>query len=175
MGYVKNNNKDLKKIKTLGIDQSFSNTGLVVMDKTGSILYAGGIATTPKDHTLEERILMITEEIKYIIRKYQVRQVSIEGLSFNSKYASTRQLAGLFYVIIHELHKHNIRYEITPPNSLKKIATGSGKSTKDEMLKVIDKDVIWTLERLSGLKSKSKKFEDIVDAYHLANLANNMI
>jgi len=177
MGYVNNNNQDLRNQKTLGIDQSFSHTGLVVIAKEGSIIEARGIATKPRDkdgdHSLEERIGYILNEITYLIRKYQIRQVSIEGLSYSGpRSASVRQLAGLYYVILHELHNSNIRYQITPPLTLKKESTGSGKASKQDMLDNVPECDVKKLSELSKLKSESKKFEDIVDAYFLARLAS---
>ena len=167
MSYVSNNNNEIKNVITLGIDQSFSHTGLVVSCKNGNILAAKGISTDTKE-TIEQRINKIKYIILEMIKEYEVKQVVIEGLSYASNQASGRQLGGLFYVIICSLSDLNISYSVIPPLTLKKAITGSGKATKDDMIDRINSNDLEKLCELTKLKSTSKKFEDIADAYHLS-------
>jgi len=167
MGYVNNNNQHLDQNQIiLGIDQSFSNTGFAVYD-CNELIYCSCIATK-NDKTLEERIFLIISEMNSIIKKFEIRQVCIEGLSFNSRQASIRQLAGLFYVILNELHAKDIIYDIIPPLTLKKAATGNGRADKSEMINAIPVMTQLFISETTNIKIGSKKFEDLADAYWLS-------
>lgn len=181
MGYVNYNETKLTHKKRLdfnkkntvfmGVDQSFSNTGIVVMKKE-NIVFATSISTNSKEF-LEDRITKITDCIIDNINEYNVKHVNIEGLSFSSSQASGRQLAGLFFYIIIILKQNNITYSIIPPSSLKMFATGSGKAKKDDMLNHLDNKSIEILEQFTKIKHTAKKFEDIVDAYYLSKYFYN--
>jgi len=171
MGYVNNNNKELNPHEIiLGIDQSFSNTGFCVYD-CQTIIEASCISTK-NDKSLEERIQIIVKEMLIIIKRYDIKQVVIEGMSFASMQASIRQLAGLFYVILYELNKKKIKYDIIPPLTLKKAVTGSGKATKQEMIDKVELREQMILSDQSNIKIGAKKFEDIVDSYWLSRYYN---
>jgi len=167
MGYVNNNNSTLNiNNKILGVDQSFSNTGLVIVEDN-RIIYADSISTK-NNISLEDRIIIICKHIINICKEYNVYQVCIEGLSYNSRFASARQLAGLFYVILNELKRNNIIYNIVEPKSLKKLSTGNGNANKELMINSISERNKLILSKLSNINVNSKKFEDISDAYHLS-------
>lgn len=168
MAFVKNNNSDINTEKLImGVDQSFSSTGICITNLSNEILFAASVKTDSKDF-LEDRIAFIAKNIIAIAKLYEVKQVVIEGLSYSSIYSSARQLAGLFYVICHELKRNKIKYSIIPPNSLKLKSQGSGKATKPDMKNCIDDEIIKELSKVSGIKDIAKRFEDIVDAYHLS-------
>lgn len=169
--YVNNNNNELRNVITLGVDQSFSHTGLVVSCKNGNILAAKGINTDTKN-SIESRINLIKNVIVETIKEYNVKQVVIEGLSYASNQASGRQLGGLFYVILCAFNELNISYTVVPPLTLKKAITDNGKATKDEMIKAISPQELQLLSTITKLKITSKKFEDIADAYHLSRYLN---
>ena len=169
MGFVNNDNNLIKNADgtiIMGIDQSFTHTGVTIVDNE-KVIFSAGIATTTKD-VLERRIERIISFIIGNITKYKVGHVRIEGLSYGSVSASKSQLGGLFYCILLMLRELNIKYEIVTPTELKKAVTGKGNAKKNMMLESLDDDIVNTLGQLSSVKIGSKKFEDIVDSYCLS-------
>ena len=152
----------------LGIDQSLTHTGLCIIDKDKKIINAFGIKTNNKKLNQYERIAYIANEIEKVILDYKIEKINIEGLAFGVKGMTLQILAGLQYTILFIANRLNIEYEIIPPKTLKKKATGKGNATKKEMSEIIDILILIRLSELSEYKINSKLMEDIVDAYHLA-------
>jgi len=162
----------------LGIDQSVTHTGLTLIDKEKEeILISFGVATHP-ENCLEERYLKIKEEIRGVLLKYRQDElvVYIEGLAYSGGNSNNRAiLFGLFAVILNFLYENNYPYKIIPPKTLKKLFTGNGNATKQDMLDTLEYNTKERLKELSNLKEKSKKFEDIVDSYALAFVGVNQL
>ena len=152
----------------LGIDQSLTHTGLCIIDKDKKNINAFGIKTNNKKLNQYERIAYIANEIEKVILDYKIEKINIEGLAFGVKGMTLQILAGLQYTILFIANRLNIEYEIIPPKTLKKKATGKGNATKKEMSEIIDILILIRLSELSEYKINSKLMEDIVDAYHLA-------
>lgn len=167
MAYVKNNNQELNiNEKIMGIDQSFSNTGICIVEND-SIIHSASISTK-NNKSIEERINDIVKFILLNIKEYNVKQVVIEGLSYCSRQSSIVQLSGLFYCILLNLNKKRIKYQVVPPLTLKKEIAGTGKATKQDMIDSISEENQLKLSQLSKIKIGSKKYEDIADSYCLA-------
>jgi len=155
--------------KIIGIDQSLRSTAWVEIDAfTGEIESLGLIKTKKNDEiSKEERFLGIAESLMGLIREKKPFAVGIEGLSYNSSANATRDLAGLFYMILGEFLKENISYRIYPPLMVKAFAAG-GRAGKEELF-----DAIPEKERKKILQTGAKKttgLYDLSDAYHIASL-----
>jgi len=145
-------------MKFIGIDPSFTGTGIIALNEECEIVDEKLISTKSKDLT-EKRMSQILEEIKKIITgKDDI--LYIEGLSFGSKGQAMLELAGLHYIITMMLYTNNIQFKKIPPGTLKKFITGKGNAKKNLMLlKVYKKFGIEFMD------------DNIADAYSLARLA----
>lgn len=155
----------------LGIDQSLTNTGLVVYSrKEQKVLAARCIRTEhmAKTHPIEVRINHIKNEIVKIIEEFNVKAICMEGPAFQASSNNGRILSGIFFLLLSTFCDKGIPYFIIPPTTLKKKATNYGHSDKEEMLNVIPRNELEYLMYLSGFKKIQKRFYDVVDAYHLA-------
>lgn len=160
-------------MSTIGIDQSFTSTGLWSSDTNNHRI----ISTKPmnKKDQLEvfKRARYITNEIiSFIIEEGdQIENVNIEGLSFAARGDATRNLAILQgYIVDNLIHFHRpLNISIITPTSLKKLATGNGRSDKDNMFECLPDDI----KEVIGSISKSKGRSDLTDAYWLANVKSN--
>ena len=153
-------------MRILGIDQSYTSSGFVVL-QDDEIIHTE-IFKTPKDEDVFSRAWRISEKVVAMVREYAVESVSIEGLAFGSVNANaTRDLAGLQFLIVTKLRLvEKIPVMITAPTSLKKFATGAGKATKKEMIASLPSSV---LEHFKSLGFKvTTGLADITDAYFLA-------
>lgn len=156
----------------LGIDQSLTSTGVVVIRHTvdkNEVLYHASLQTEPtglSDYAdVLHRANSIADRIVNIVDMYKVTDIAIEGLSFGSKGNATRNLAMLFAIICNKL---NITEPYTvPPTTLKKFATGNGRADKKEVLESVKLHDVDLHSELSRLTIKAGKY-DLADAYFLA-------
>ena len=172
---------DTTNYVVMGIDQSLSSTGTYFLKnfkpyKCEVIRTSAEEKKTPAmsfvSESVYERIAYLADHIRAQIHTFDVDHVAIEGLGFAAKGNQTRTLAGLQHVIINELvhlsKKRELTWEIVPPNTLKKFATGHGKASKDDMLSfMMDFDPReWAFFKDIP---KTHGREDLVDAFWLAH------
>lgn len=148
----------------LGMDQSFTCSGIVISDER--VVIDHHRIFTDKESTLTQRIKMIWSELEEYIIKYKPDVFSIESLSYGSVGNATRNLAGLFHVILFKLEEcyPHIKIITIPPPTLKKYATGSGKAKKDEVFESMPPEV--QSQFIDYPKSKGRY--DLSDSYWLS-------
>lgn len=154
----------------IGIDQSFTSTGVVVVDHYRKLIGFKIITSDPKDDNIL-RAWCITNSLRNFILDHPSPKIAIEGLAFSANGRTTRDLAGLQYAVAHMV-RYGVYRELTivPPTTLKKSATGSGRATKKDMVDALPQDV---LAKFSQKYSMNKGLTDLADAYHLAVYACN--
>lgn len=120
-----------------GVDPSITGTGIaVVTGHRGMVPLTERIRTTPDDGPLLHRMRYVVAETFSTVADAEV--VVIEGLSLGSKGSATRDLAGLWWMLVNALTtKERLqprrRVAVVAPGTLKKWATGSGRATKAEV------------------------------------------
>lgn len=151
----------------IGIDQSYTSTGIVVLDKNKKMIDCK-ILTTPKTDEIFKRSWDMATMVSDEIKKYHECELAIEGLAFSMRGNATRDLAGLQFTIVNKI-KFELMKDIliVAPPTLKKSATGSGRAKKEEMVAALPADV---LKLFTGPKNwkKSIGLTDVTDAYFLA-------
>lgn len=155
----------------MGIDQSFTNTGITILRQNSSteqeIIHADAISTSI-DIPAEERMFTIINFLINTTEEFGVRSVAIESPAYQVASNNGRLLSGLFFSILTHFIKEGVEYLPVNPKTLKKFATGNGSADKHQMKEALKKDELEMLSFLSKIKPKSKKFEDIVDSFWLA-------
>lgn len=158
----------------LGIDQSFTNTGITILKQLNineqEILHCTCISTS-SEHPAEERIVNIIDFVFKNIQNYQVNAVAIESPAYQVTSNNGRLLAGLFFSLLTQFIKEGVPYKPINPKSLKKFATGIGSADKEKMKEALLEYELGKLIELSKLKPTSKRFEDVVDSFWLAKYA----
>lgn len=157
-------------MKILGIDQSFTSTGLCLVD--GDSIDTTTIHTSKVDEELDifRRCMEISEAILEYIECHRPDVIVIEALAFGSFGDATRNLAALQGVIMCDIIRTNvlrgyrINIKTVAPTSLKKFATGNGKAKKKDMLEATPDEIRHIFDEI---KVKDGKY-DVVDAYFLA-------
>lgn len=149
-------------MKYTGIDLSLTNTGIVVLNDSGSI-YSQRLIKTKSSENIEDRIYYIYNEINNLLIDYNNMIINIEGLSFGSKGNAIMQLAGLHYYVRINFNLIGVKYKIIPPTILKKYITGKANCKKNLIL-------------LQIYKKFMIEFDDdnIADSYVLARMAYEM-
>jgi crossover junction endodeoxyribonuclease RuvC len=147
-----------------GIDPSFSNTGVIVINNECSIIDQRLISTKKKDdiYDIERRMIFIVEDLSYFLTKYfkDLKLILIEGISYGSKGEASSQLAALNYFVRIFMLENNLPYGVISPTSLKKFVTGKGQCKKNLILKEVYKK--WNMD-----------FEDdnLADSYALSRMS----
>lgn len=157
----------------MGIDQSLSCTGVVILEEKGGIktvLYHEAITTekdpdaTPMADTLT-RAKYIAKQLADLQLVWDPDQIVLESLSFGSVGNATRNLAILFGIICVQLGLDDP--DLVTPTSLKKYATSSGRANKKEMLAAIEQVNPELFSELNSYTIKQGKY-DIADAFWIA-------
>ena len=148
----------------IGIDQSSTNTGVVIMSVTGEYLYAY-LIQPPKKLNFEERVLYTHKIIMEIIEdiKNDLVAVGLEGVAIFSK-GKVVQLAGLLGLLKYSIMNLNYKTFEFPPSSVKKFATTNGRANKDDMIEALPENVKLDFQDISD------RLEDLADAYHIAKM-----
>jgi crossover junction endodeoxyribonuclease RuvC len=147
-------------MKYIGIDPSYSNTGLIVLNEDDEIEKQEEYHFNPKGTDTEDRLILVKEQLIFPIMTMNNEEpikVCLEGPSYNSKGKYILQMGALNFFIRYWFRVLKIDYTVLTPNELKKFVTGKGNCKKDLiLLKVFKK---WNVEFSSN---------DLADAYGLA-------
>jgi len=152
----------------IGIDQSYTSTGMVILNEKKELVSTKILSTNAKDDIFK-RSWELSEEIVEEIKCYQPCLISIEGLAFSMTGNATRDLAGLQFLIVSKI-KFILNHDITivAPPSLKKFATGNGKAKKEDMINSLPVEIFDYFTKTLKIK-KTKGLTDLTDAYFLAS------
>ncbi|GJF06710.1 hypothetical protein [Pseudonocardia sp. D17] len=118
-------------MNVLGIDTSLTSTGMawigpdgVPQPHTSATKSDGKAGTSRKLARLRHQVGAVMEVAA------RADLVLIEGLSFGSRGSATRDLAGLWWLIVDELSALDVPVAVVVPAVLKKWATGKGNADK---------------------------------------------
>ena len=151
----------------IGIDPSYSSTGIVVLDTTtnNQPLKAFTVKAGSSSERFAERVKKVLDKIDELMVEYDVKStlVVMEGAAFASEFGAFK-LGKLSGVIEYHLHALGLNYCLVAPTFLKKVACGNGAASKVDVRRGI-------LQRW-GYSSLST---DINDAYTLAQIAKGAL
>ena len=149
----------MNDLKFIGMDPSYNGFGIIILDNNANIIREY-LLTSKSDDEVEDRILSLEQEFKFICDIENLQVVYIEGPSFSSQGAFVLQMGALHYFLRIFFRKNNINYKVIPPGNLKKFVTGKGQCKKELIL-------------LKTYKKWGIEFSDnnLADAYGLARLA----
>ncbi len=129
----------------VGLDISFSGTGLIVINSNKEIVFQTEISAKKHDedtYDIQNRIIKITNEILKILENYKekIQLICIEDISYGSMGQGSAQLVGLnFYIRVLLLQNGFTSIQMVEPKKLKKFVTGTGNAKKQLMLKEVYK------------------------------------
>lgn len=151
----------------VGIDPSYSSTGIVVLDTTTNTqpLKAFTVKAGHSSERFAERVQKVLDKIDELVVEYDVKStfVVMEGAAFASEFGAFK-LGKLSGVIEHHLHSLGLNYCLVAPTFLKKVACGNGAASKLDVRRGIHQR--WGYASLS---------DDINDAYTLAQIAKGAL
>lgn len=144
----------------VGLDPSINATGVVILDDCANIVEQRTFSINNSDRFFEQSLIDYEKEISFIHKILNLGSVYIEGPAYQSAGQVILQMGAIHFCTRVYLYKHNIKYKVIAPGTLKKFVTGKGNSKKDIML-------------LKTYKKWGVEFSDnnICDAYGLARMA----
>lgn len=160
-----------KKMRIMGIDQSFTSTGICILEdfEDGLRCIYSDVYKTTTEHDKFWRCYQISTHLAELAEEWNPDQINIEGLSFGARGDATRDLGGLLYAIVILLHTEmHYELEIIPPSTLKKYGAGYGFAKKENMIMAVPERLRETWED-RGFK-KTTGLSDLADAYFLADI-----
>jgi crossover junction endodeoxyribonuclease RuvC len=154
----------------IGIDQSYTSTGLVGLDHNGRVITQEVISSLKAEGDYYHRAKIVSESIAAKINtidQYTDHQIKIacEGLAFSLRGHTLQNLAGLQFMIVNAIRQEGFDVTILTPSTVKKHATGSGKASKQDMFDSLPEKV----QEIFGKVSKAQGREDLTDAYWIAD------
>lgn len=144
--------------RVLGIDPSFTCTGLVILSPR-CVIYQNDVVTPSKENIIA-RVFTIMDTIDWAIEYYKPTICVIEGMAFSAKGKSVMDTGYLGYRLRERIQWENGHPLIEPaPTAVKKFATGQGNCGKELILQQVYKR--WGIEYHNN---------NLADAYVLAQI-----
>ena len=124
----------------LAIDPGYERLGIAVVEKTHKskeqVLFSECFKTSAK-LDFYERLLLIGSRISEVIENYSPTALSIENLFISNNQKTAMRVSEVRGAIIYLAKKAGLGiYELTPLQ-IKLAVTGNGKSSKNEMIKMV--------------------------------------
>lgn len=156
----------------LGIDQSYTSSGLVLVDYKGIVINHNVVSTLKSGGDYFYRAKQASEDIRSYVESLNVDLiVGIEGLAFSLRGHTLQNLAGLQFMIINAVRDSGYSIGVFTPSTVKKFATGSGKAKKEDMWEALPDKTKKMFEKIP----KSQGREDLTDAYWIAMKTKHMM
>jgi crossover junction endodeoxyribonuclease RuvC len=146
-------------MKILGIDPGYERLGIAILeknigDKKETVLYSECFKTSPKLE-FADRLVLIGDKLKQIIKKYKPEVLSIETLFLTTNQKTVMKVAEARGVAIYQAKIAGLKIFEASPLSIKVAITSYGKATKEQVMKMVK--ILVPIE-------KSKTSDDELDA-----------
>ena len=128
-------------MRILGIDPGYERLGIAILEKNKNerkekVIFSECFKTSAKLE-FSERLNLIGEEVKKIIKKYHPEVLAIETLFLNTNQKTVMRVAEARGVVIYEAAQAGLKiFEASPPQ-IKIATTGYGRSDKTQIIKMV--------------------------------------
>src|SRR3989344_3771469 len=149
-------------MRILGIDPGFERLGVAILEKDKKtkerVLFSECFKTSAKLE-FSERLRLIGEEVKKIIKEYKPEVLAIETLFLNTNQKTVMRVAEARGVVIYEAAQAGLQiFEASPPQ-IKIATTGYGRADKMQIIKMVK--ILVNID-------EDKKSDDELDAIAIA-------
>lgn len=127
-------------MRILGIDPGFERLGIAILEKHArgkeSVIFSECFKTSSK-LDFSERLRLIGEEVRKIIKEYKPEILAIETLFLNTNQKTVMRVAEARGVVVYESVRAGLRiFEASPPQ-IKIAITGYGRANKEQIMKMV--------------------------------------
>ena len=155
-------------MRILGIDPGFERLGIAILEKGGKpfdsaqgkelVIFSECFKTSAKLE-FAQRLKLIGEEVRTVIKKYKPEVLAIETLFFTTNQKTVMRVAEARGVCVYEAKSAGLKIFEASPLQIKIAVTGYGRATKEQMTKMI---------RMLVEINKNKTSDDELDAIAIA-------
>lgn len=118
----------------LGIDPGIATVGFgVINTKLSQLFLRCGALTTPAQFALEDRLLILGQDLTTLIAEVKPDLAVVESVFFGTNKKTAMITAQARGVILYVLRHHHIPVESLTPLQIKSRLTGYGKASKEQM------------------------------------------
>ncbi len=124
-----------KDFKVLSIDPGYERLGIAIIEKDQGMekLIYSDCFHTKKELPHNERLFLIGEEIKRVIKKHHPSVLAIETLIFNSNQKTATKVSEVRGLIIYIASSFKMKVCEYSPLQIKQAVTGYGRSSKKQI------------------------------------------
>ena len=151
-------------MRILGIDPGYERLGIAILEKNQKnnskeqVIFSECFKTSAKLE-FSERLKLIGEEVKKIIKEYRPEVLAIETLFLNTNQKTVMHVAEARGVVMYEASCAGLKiFEASPPQ-IKIATTGYGRASKEQIIKMVK--ILVEIDNL-------KKSDDELDAIAIA-------
>jgi crossover junction endodeoxyribonuclease RuvC len=124
----------------LAIDPGYERLGVAVISKgvqqKETVLFSDCLRTSAKD-LFEDRLLQLGSLIEKIIEEYKPSCLAIENLFISNNQKTAMRVSEVRGMLIYVAKKYGLGVKEYTPLQIKLAVTGDGKSTKNQMIKMV--------------------------------------
>ena len=135
-------------MRILGIDPGYERLGIAILEKGNNAKPFGKAQgkervlfsecfKTKAELPFQERIALVGEKIKEVIKKYKPDILAIETLFMNTNQKTVMRVAEVRGVIIYECARGKLSIFEATPLQIKIATTGYGRSEKSQVMKMV--------------------------------------
>lgn len=155
-------------MRILGIDPGFERLGIAVLEKAAYIKNSGALREcvifsecfkTSSKLEFAERLKLIGEEVRKVIKKYKPEVLAIETLFLNTNQKTVMHVAEARGVVIYEAERAGLKIFEATPIQIKVATTGYGRADKRQINKMV---------KILVKIDNAKKSDDELDAVAIA-------
>ncbi len=145
-------------MRIISIDPGYERLGVAIIDKeknTREVVVFSDCFRTSAKETFEDRLFSIGNSLENIISEYSPTALSIENLFIQNNQKTAMRVSEVRGAIIYIAKKYKLNIKEYTPLQIKLAVTGNGKSTKDQVIKMVN----MLVKNING-----KKLDDEYDA-----------
>lgn len=158
-------------MRYLGIDPGLNRTGYALLERgpKGPILREGGVIRSTPKRSLAERVCELGEGLLEVFEQFKPEVMAIEQVFSTGQYPKTALLmAHARGVILFTSARQSVPVVHYSPRQIKRLLTGSGKATKDQVQRAISNEL--GLDHLLEPNDVADAFAVALCHYHSARL-----
>jgi crossover junction endodeoxyribonuclease RuvC len=128
-------------VRILGIDPGYERLGVAVLeknkaDKKEKVIFSECFKTSSK-LDFSERLLLIGDEVRNVIKKYKPEILSIETLFLTTNQKTVMHVAEARGVVLYEAMRAELKIFEATPLQIKVATTGYGRADKNQIIKMV--------------------------------------
>jgi crossover junction endodeoxyribonuclease RuvC len=136
--------KELSPRFLLGVDPGLNCTGYAVLERRpkGPALREGGVIRSTRKMSLAQRVLEIGQGLREVVEQYRPEVMVVEQIfSTGIHPKSALLMAHARGAILYAAAERGVRVVHYMPRQIKRLLTGSGKATKDQVQRAISNEL----------------------------------